>query len=90
MVRFTSIHPYGDGNGCMCRLLANYIVGLITPFPVSLYHIEENRSTEEDYINAIVLWRKYPKEGPYELAAMLVEGAWHGWKQLFSGLNAQQ
>ena len=30
------IHPFVDGNGHLCRLLANYVYSLITPFPVSV------------------------------------------------------
>jgi len=81
MVRFVSLHPYGDGNGRMCRLLANYVVGLITPFPVSPYSNKENRSSEKDYIDAIHRWRKNEEEGPHDLAAMLVEDAWHRWRE---------
>ncbi len=86
---FVDTHPYGDGNGRMCRLLANHITGLITPFPVSLYHKRGDRSDRKDYINAIVRCRNNPSEGPRELAAMLVEGAWHGWKKLLQNVESQ-
>ena len=89
LFEFVDTHPYVDGNGRMCRLLANHIVGLITPFPVTLYHKHEERSERMDYIDAIVRCRKHPEEGPRELAAMLVEGAWHGWKKLLSELKEQ-
>ena len=89
LFEFVDTHPFGDGNGRMCRLLANHIVGLITPFPVTLYHKHEERSERMDYINAIVRCREHPEEGPGELAAMLVEGAWHGWQKLLSELKEQ-
>ena len=88
LFEFVDTHPFGDGNGRMSRLLANHIVGLITPFPVCLYHKNEERSERIDYIKAIVRCREHP-EGPGELAAMLVEGAWHGWKKLLSELKEQ-
>ena len=81
-------HPFGDGNGRMCRLLANYVLSLITPFPVSLYHTKcPDRCTRSDYLEAIVECRKNPEQGPQKLAAMLVEGAWKGWKKLFEALK---
>ena len=89
LFEFVDTHPFGDGNGRMCRLLANHIVGLIIPFPVVLYHKHEERSERMDYINAIVRCREHPEEGPCELAAMLVEGAWHGWKKLYSEVKEQ-
>ena len=91
LFNFVDTHPFADGNGRMCRLLANYVVSLITPFPVSLYHRKHpHRSGREDYINAIVCCRDHPDEGPQELAAMLVEGAWQGWRYLFSNLQRRQ
>ena len=84
LFQFVSTHPYMDGNGRMCRLLSNYVLGLIAPFPVAIYHSDESRSTRGDYVNAIVRCREHPEEGPRALAAMLVEGAWHGWKKLIA------
>ena len=80
---FVDAHPFGDGNGRMCRLLANYVLSLITPFPVALYSSGEGRSGREDYIKAIVECREHRDKGPHTLAAMLIEGTWRGWKSLF-------
>ena len=66
-------------------VLGNYVVNLITPFPVGLYHTDDqNRCGRADYMNGIVQCRDNQEEGPRELAAMLVEGAWNGWKTFFS------
>lgn len=79
---FVDTHPFSDGNGRTCRLLANYVLSLITPFPVGL-----NRATDKgernDYLDAIVHCREHPEEGPCRLAAMLLENALQGWKCLF-------
>ena len=83
---FVDAHPFGDGNGRMCRLLANYVLSQITVFPVGLYHKSRpERSGRDDYIEAIIHCREHPEEGPGKLAAMIVESAWHGWKELFVG-----
>ena len=87
LFHFVSTHPFSDGNGRMCRLLGNYVFSLITPFPVSVYHKTSGRSHREDYIEAIVKCRKDPLNRPCDLTAMLVEGAWHGWKNLFENLK---
>ena len=84
MFEFVHLHPYAGGNGRMCRLLANYVLQLITPFPVAIYHSDESRSTRDDYVKAIVRCRDNPEEGPRALAAMLVDGAWYGWKKLIA------
>ena len=84
MFDFVDTHPSVDGNGRMCRLLANYVLRLITPFPVAIYRSDESRSARGDYVSAIVRCRDYPEEGPCALAAMQVEGAWYGWKKLIA------
>lgn len=86
MFDFVNTHPFGDGNGRMCRLLANYVLHLIAPFPVGIYHTNGNEGpgvSRSDYIEAIVQCRDHPEEGPRDIAAMLVEGVWRGWNSLF-------
>lgn len=91
LFEFVATHPFGDGNGRMCRLLANYVLGLITPFPVSLHHMpKQEKRWRNDYLEAIVRCRENPEEGPRDLAAMLVEGAWQGWESLFHNLEKRR
>ena len=90
LFEFVDAHAFGDGNGRMCRLLANFVLNLITPFPVGLYYPGSNgQSGREDYINAIIQCHDNPVEGPCQLATMLVEGAWRGWKSLFETLQSR-
>ena len=78
---FVDTHPFVNGNGQMCRRTGK----LCTPFPVGLYHTDDqNRCGRADYMNGIVQCRDNQEEGPRELAALLVEGAWNGWKTFFS------
>ena len=82
LFEFVDTHPFADGNGRMCRLLANHAISHITPFPVGLYH-----SGRDDFINAIVKCRENPEDGPGDLAALLIEGAWMVWKSFFWNLE---
>lgn len=91
MFEFVNTHPFGDGNGRMCRLLANYVLHLITPFPVGICHTNAREGIgREDYVNAIVQCRDYQDEGPCDIAAMLAEGVWKGWKNLFTNLESRR
>ena len=47
LFNFVDAHPFGDGNGCMCRLLANHVLSLITPFPVALTVVEKEEVEEK-------------------------------------------
>ena len=80
LYHLVSLHPFPDGNGRTCRLLASYVLSsIITPFPVSICH-SDPLSSRRDYIYAIVHCREHPEEGPAQLASMLLEGAYLGWK----------
>ena len=82
MFKFVSLHPFADGNGRTCRLLASYVLQCILPFPVSAFHDNQARNVRSDYIDAIVHCRNHPDEGPSLLASLLVEGAYLGLREL--------
>lgn len=87
LFHLVSLHPFADGNGRTCRLLASYVLSsIVTPFPVSVCH-NNLRSCRTDYIRAIVRCRENPEEGPAELASLLVEGAHLGWDHFESKIR---
>ena len=83
---FVDAHPFGDGNGRTCRLLANYVTSLITPFPV-VPCCGEGGNMKDDYLKAIIECRDHRDKGPGALASMLIEDTWRGWKRLFKSIN---
>ena len=84
LYHLVSLHPFPDGNGRTCRLLASYVLSsLITPFPVSICH-SDLESSRRDYVCAIIHCREYPEKGPAQLASMLLEGAYLGWKEFLN------
>ena len=83
---FVDAHPFADGNGRTCRLLANYVISLITPFPVTPTCGEEE-NIKDDYLEAIIECRDHRDKGPGALASMLIEDTWRGWKSLFQSIK---
>ena len=82
---FVDAHPFGDGNGRTCRLLANYVTSLITPFPVTPT-CGEGENMKDDYLKAIIECRDNRDKGPGAMASMLIEDTWRGWKK-FQNIN---
>lgn len=81
---FVAIHPFPDGNGRLCRMLASHVLQLVAPFPVTL------RSDSRDpapwrsrYVDA--LRAADAGLGPSQLAhlaALLVEALHREWQEL--------
>lgn len=84
LARFVTIHPFRNGNGRLCRLLANYVLSLVTPFPV---HVYQTANVERlVYLNAIIQCQDDDSD-PLDLAALLVDSIWIGWNSLFKSLE---
>lgn len=33
------LHPFGEGNGRLCRILSNYLLSTFSPFPTPVYNV---------------------------------------------------
>ena len=80
LFEFVCLHPFCDGNGRMCRLIASAIMSAIVPFPMGLACEQmPGGKTHNVYVNAIVdcRQREEQEQQPVELATLIVEGAYY-------------
>ncbi|KAK3598553.1 hypothetical protein CHS0354_010730 [Potamilus streckersoni] len=54
---FLTLHPFGDGNGRLARLLCSYSLLTFSPFLTPIYNVFSS-TVEEDYVQALVVARK--------------------------------
>ena len=79
LFHFVDTHPFSDGNGRMCRLLAGYTMMVMLPFPVHPYHTSETKDSNgsrQDYLEAIISCRRDPKHEPSLISALIVDGVY--------------
>ena len=76
LFNFVDTHPFGDGNGRTCRLLAGYTMLVLVPLPVHPYHVE-GKSYRQDYIESLVSCRRDSLQEPSLIAALLVDGLYN-------------
>lgn len=85
------VHPFSDGNGRVGWLMANYILSLLNPFPTHLYEMTKGkRDCQSDFGEAVANCRKSPKDGPRDIAAMLLDGIWVAWSKFFKALDTRK
>jgi hypothetical protein len=77
------LHPFSNGNGRLCRVLCDYILSSMTPFPTPIYN-GWSESKKDDYFKALVDARKpeSPRH-PTILTTMIIESNYYAWKKLF-------
>lgn len=80
------VHPFSDGNGRLCRLLASYVLGSMTPFPTPIYNVW-SKSRKGDYIEALVETRKSNNRHPCALTSMMIECNWFAWRKFYEQLE---
>lgn len=90
------VHPFQDGNGRLCRIMASGMLSQHHFFPVCLQPFTEPRGEDSHshlawrtiYIDAIEACRWDAAHRPSDLAALLIESSWAAWTRI-QGLVAE-
>ena len=80
------LHPFGDGNGRLCRILCSYALSKLNPFPTPVYNVW-TESCKDDYRQALVDTRKNKGRQPTTLTTMIIECCYYGWRKFFEALD---
>ncbi|XP_033641541.1 uncharacterized protein LOC117301629 [Asterias rubens] len=81
------VHPFGDGNGRLCRLLCNYVLSTCTPFPSPIYN-SYSKSSRDDYVGALVEARKSEDRHPRSLTTMIIECNYTTWEKFIQRIKS--
>ena len=96
------LHPFGNGNGRLCRVLCSYILSSLTstPFPSPLYfpcneNVEDDHSQcpqpcKDAYEQALVDARESKTRHPCKLLTMIVECNWKMWKEFMKQIKGSK
>ena len=80
------LHPFGNGNGRLCRILCSYALSKLNPFPTPVYNVW-TESCKNDYRQALVDTRKSKGRHPTTLTTILIECSYYGWGKFFEALE---
>ena len=84
------LHPFGDGNGRLCRILCSYLLSKFTPFPTPVYNVWTD-SSKTDYYEALVDAREQDLPNlcrhPTALTTMIIECSYYGWGKFLEALD---
>ena len=88
------LHPFGDGNGRLCRILCSYLLSKFTPFPTPVYNVW-TESSKRDYNQALVDTREREDlqilcRQPTTLTTMIIECSYYGWGKFFEALDGNK
>ena len=83
------LHPFGEGNGRLCRILSSYLLSTFSPFPTPVYNVWTD-STKYDYQKALYDTRNTDERHPTALTTMIIECSYHGWKHFFQRLEEKR
>ena len=79
-LQIIKLHPFSDGNGRCCRILAAYILYLINPFPCPIYNnIYDLTENNELYIDSII--KAQTTGNLQDFTCILIESNWFAWQQ---------
>ena len=87
-----TIHPFDDGNGRLCRLLADHVLSAVFPCPIPAL-LDDSQRRRGVYVEALnnTLDLSDPKltraKPPSDYAALLIECAWLCWQEARQELN---
>jgi hypothetical protein len=90
------LHPFGNGNGRLCRGLCCYVLSRHMPFPSPIYyacnennndHSKCQKPCKDCYLQALVDAGKSETRHPCKLATLIIESCWRTWREFMEEVD---